>query len=63
MNQNQSPRVAEFLKEIDAVCRKFGFSISHEDTHGGFVIVPYDSKDEVEWLNDASDETGAGGGS
>lgn len=43
----------EFIEEIEAVCRKFGISISHEDSQGGFKLVPFDD-DYMEWFKDAS---------
>lgn len=45
--------VADFLKAISNVCFAHGFSISHEDGHGGFLIEKY-SESNIEWLNDAS---------
>jgi len=30
--------IEKFLEAIEAVCRKHGLSISHEDGHGGFQI-------------------------
>lgn len=61
MSEDQSPRVIQFLKEVNAVCRKFGFSISHEDGHGAFRVVPYSFEDS-EWLSVAVDESGTKGG-
>jgi len=37
-----SPRVDDFLDEINEVCKKHRLSISHEDGHGAFVIEAYD---------------------
>lgn len=45
-----SEEMTNFLKEIDYVCKKHDFSISHEDQHGGFIIERYD-KGNIEWLN------------
>ena len=42
-------KVDDFLDEIEKICLKFDFSISHEDNHGGFIIENYDS-DNIEWL-------------
>jgi hypothetical protein len=43
-----------FLADIDAVCRKHGLSISHEDSQGGFQIEEY-AESLRDWLNDAMD--------
>lgn len=32
------PAIDAFLNDISAVCQKHGMVISHEDTHGAFVI-------------------------
>jgi len=53
----ENPAIDAFLAEIQDVCKKHGFSLTHEDTQGAFVIVPYD-EEMVQWLNDAFDETG-----
>lgn len=45
-------KIIEFFNEIDTVCKKYGFSISHEDCHGAFIIEDYD-KSNMEWLRDA----------
>jgi hypothetical protein len=49
-------KIDEFLKEISKVCKKHGFSISHEDGHGAFEIETFD-KYNIEWLMDAHDGT------
>lgn len=41
-----------FFNEIEEVCIKYNFSISHEDGHGAFEIEEYD-KNNIEWLNNA----------
>lgn len=41
-----------FINEITAVCEKHKLSISHEDGHGAFMIVPYEAL-YTEWLEDA----------
>ena len=41
--------VQDFLEEIISVCRRHGFSISHEDGHGSFEVAPY-NKACAEWL-------------
>ena len=47
-----SPKVDLFLKEIEEVCKKHNLSISHEDSHGNFVIESYD-QENIKWLNDS----------
>ena len=46
-----------FFKEIEDVCLKYNLSISHEDSHGGFIIEEYD-KYNIDWLNCASKNYG-----
>jgi hypothetical protein len=41
-----------FIQEILALCKKHGFSIAHEDTHGSFVIEKYNDYDS-EWFEAA----------
>lgn len=41
--------VDAFLNDIDAVCKKHGKSISHEDSQGSFVVVAY-SKLIAQWM-------------
>ena len=41
--------IQKFLADIISVCREHGFSISHEDVHGSFVIEDY-SDDNMQWL-------------
>lgn len=50
------PAIDSFIEEVLEVCKKHGFSISHEDCHGGFVINKY-SVQNADWLMAASDET------
>ncbi|MDC6350739.1 hypothetical protein PP178_04180 [Zeaxanthinibacter sp. PT1] len=45
-------KLKRFLNDIDRLCKKYGYSISHEDTHGAFIVEPYDSGN-IEWLKDA----------
>ena len=49
-------KVDEFISEILEVCKKRGFSISHEDGHGSFEIVNYSSKNS-DWFSWAKDKT------
>lgn len=41
-----------FLDEIALVCKRHGYSITHEDEHGNFKIVEYDDL-LADWLKDA----------
>ena len=45
----ESKNVDTFLDEIEVVCKKYGFSISHEDGHGAFEIEDFNESD-MEWL-------------
>lgn len=42
-----------FLDDIEAVCRKHGFSIGHEDGHGGFKIHLL-SEENIRWFMGAT---------
>ncbi len=42
-------RIDSFLSEVIAVCKKHGFSLSHEDCHGGFIVTEFD-QDAADWL-------------
>jgi hypothetical protein len=41
-----------FMCEIQKVCKKYGFSISHEDEHGAFIIQEYKDSN-IQWLKQA----------
>lgn len=43
----------KFLEEIEAICKKYDFSISHEDWQGGFEIEKY-SQSNIDWLKEAT---------
>ena len=49
----KSPRIKAFLADIFEVYRKHGLAISHQDSHGAFMIVKLDDY-HVDWLNQAS---------
>ena len=48
-----SKELKRFLKDIENVCKKHGYSISHEDGHGAFEIEKY-SDDNIDWLRNAN---------
>ena len=44
--------IVEFFDEIEAVCRKYELSISHEDGQGAFLIEPF-NEDNIKWFREA----------
>lgn len=42
-----------FFNDLDIVFKRHNMSISHEDTHGAFIITEYDD-DCVDWLRMAN---------
>ena len=44
-----------FLAEVEALCRRYGLSLAHEDEHGSFVVRPLDER-WIDFLRAASDE-------
>lgn len=52
--------VESFLREVTALCKKHGFSIAHEDQHGGFEVWKLSSDEELGWFAEASDKTDEG---
>lgn len=42
-----------FYQELDGLCRKYGFSLAHEDEYGGFIIDDY-KPENMTWLFDAA---------
>lgn len=51
----ENPAVDAFLEEIEAVCKKHGFEICHEDDQGAFEIWRYGARGS--WIQDATDCT------
>ena len=49
-------KIEDFKEELLTLLEKYGFSISHEDTHGGFQLVDF-NVDDNDWLLDFSDRT------
>ncbi|MDP2692081.1 MAG: hypothetical protein Q8O88_00395, partial [bacterium] len=48
--------IDNFLNEIEKICQKYNFSLSHEDNHGAFLIEKFEEKN-VKWLKSAIDNT------
>ena len=46
-------KLVEFFNEVDKICKKYNYSISHEDGHGAFEIEEYD-KNNIDWLKSAN---------
>ena len=42
----------KFVDEIIEIEKKYHMTISHEDTHGAFLITPYNTND-VKWIKNA----------
>ena len=49
---NKSEEMKEFIDDIIKVMKKHNLSISHEDSHGAFIIEKYDECN-IKWLKDA----------
>lgn len=54
IQRTSDPEIEVFLDEIEAVCRKHGMSISHEDGEGNFEITEF-SETNLAWLRFAID--------
>ena len=52
----ENVEIDAFLQEIIAICKKHGYSISHEDGHGAFEIENTDDYN-FDWLLNAHDCT------
>ena len=52
-NEREDLPSETFFDEIEAICKKYGLSICHEDGWGAFEIVPFD-EDNIEWLRAAN---------
>lgn len=51
--EEEFPKVDEFIEAVLDVCKKYGYSIAHEDVHGAFEIhIGYD-EDYAGWLRKA----------
>jgi hypothetical protein len=47
----ENRRVDAFLEDLFDLCEKHGLWLSHEDTHGAFVVT---DEDTSEWIADAA---------
>lgn len=45
--------VRKFLTEYEELCKKYNFSLSHQDGHGSFIIEHY-SQSNIDWVKDAA---------
>ena len=54
--REKSSKVKDFINEVIELCKKYKFSISHEDIHGAFLICNYDEKN-IDWFRHAFDKT------
>lgn len=52
----ENKSIDNFLNEIMEICKKYNFSISHEDSNGAFQIIKWD-EEYGEWLSGAHDST------
>lgn len=43
----------QFINEICEICKNYGFSISHEDSHGSFIIEKYNDTN-INWFKNAN---------
>ena len=43
----------EFINEVINLMKKYNLSISHEDTHGAFIIEKYNDYN-IKWFKDAT---------
>lgn len=50
----EAPEIDAFLNEVVAVCERHGFSLSHEDSQGAF-LVEQANEDNFNWLRAAQD--------
>ena len=48
----QPKEMKEFIDEIIKVMKKYNLSISHEDSHGSFIIEKYEEYN-IKWLKEA----------
>ena len=56
LKSDKNSNVTSFIKEVQDICRKYQISISHEDSHGSFILTDYNDLYN-DYLNDAINET------
>ena len=56
LKSDKNSNVTSFIKEVQDICRKYQISISHEDSHGSFILTDYNDL-YIDYLNDAINET------
>jgi len=52
----ENGKIDAFLNDVVDICKKHGFSLAHEDTHGAFEVHLYDEQN-IAWLMAATDRT------
>lgn len=52
-DEERTDKAKEFLSEIEKLCKKYGYAIGHEDTQGGFELLPYE-EDTAYWIQCAT---------
>jgi len=48
----ERPDIDAFIEDLLAVCRQHGFSVSHEDQHGAFIVESFD-EELARWVQQA----------
>lgn len=48
----ENKEIDDFLRAIAEVCKEHGFSLSHEDIHGAFIVEEYD-ENNIQYLMEA----------
>jgi len=53
-DEDERPEVDAFLAEIAEVCRRHKLTLSHEDRHGAFEVIPREpTEHDTCWLTEA----------
>lgn len=45
-------KIKSFFKEYEELCKKYDFSLAHEDCQGGFILEEF-NEDNINWVKDA----------